>query len=220
MSFRLEKALKKARLTDRRCAVRECDRRTEGVSRYCNKHKLRAKKIGHPEATTIHAYTLRPYLKLVRFYLATTYADHPEVQATLARITALPSYGLPWLKDTPPETTLAIMVACYLIWQHDPECFKSPRHFQQTVAVRVVRSAFMKHSAGRLNVTQLRTVWKTLKAEIGKEAMSIALAIFKANSTSTPDGTYLLLGVNIPVDYKLLRCKFKSKIKDTNDYRR
>lgn len=141
------------------CAVRGCWLPVTGLSRYCDDHDRRNQATGHPEGRTIRKADLRPFVKLTAAFID-QHRSHPGISAALDWITARiadakdPRYlsrksspeqrVAKWLakmrrEGVDPKDVLAAVAAVYLLREYRPSAFKSDRHFDHQVAIRVLR---------------------------------------------------------------------------------
>lgn len=143
------------------CDVPGCFLPVSKFSRYCGRHDLINERTGHPLGYTITKGKLRPYLEEARRFLA-LHRDHPGIEDTLKwfgwfMATANPpsrihtrssaSARFEWWRaalhkaGAAPEELLAVLLGMFLLQEHEPRAFKSDRHFQHQVVVRLLRLA-------------------------------------------------------------------------------
>ena len=140
-----------------KCDVAGCYAAVDNISRYCKTHRAQDSRTGHPNGQTIKKAWLEPFETETRLFiedhknhrgidLALTWiervineADPPEIihnKTSPAKRTAR------WLQrmkaeGTYPEEVLARVVGMYSLRQFRPDLFRSDRHFNHQLAIRV-----------------------------------------------------------------------------------
>lgn len=134
------------------CQSPGCRKRTTGYSRYCNAHKARDGRHGHPLQETITTHRLKGYVQLVRGWIARQRQDNlwnlfegvwnnavDQARAKLAEYHA----GRPSLrhevqaaddlvrvaKDVPARRIVETLLAVAVMQEAEPRAFKSDRAF-------------------------------------------------------------------------------------------
>jgi hypothetical protein len=144
----------------RACGVNGCQQRTSAFGRYCNGHKTRARRHGHPAQLAVTKPQLGPYLKAGRRRIKKN-ADSPLWSALEGRWEALVTYckgevaehrtGRPFIRhvrqaaiavvkiaeDVKARDVIETVIALYLMQDQEPRRFRSDRAFQAQLVRRV-----------------------------------------------------------------------------------
>ncbi|TVM18693.1 hypothetical protein DPQ33_04240 [Oceanidesulfovibrio indonesiensis] len=151
--------LDELRRNPQQCEVPGCYAYRQKWGRYCEHHDRVNERTGHPEGHTIRKGQLRPYAARATEFIQEQH-QHRGVQAALEWIeellanaedpgelhrSSLPSQRVgKWfhkmhLAGITAEEVLSTVVGLYLLRELDPRQFKSDRHFQHMLAIRVLR---------------------------------------------------------------------------------
>ncbi len=141
------------------CQSPGCQKHSVGYSQYCNSHKARAGRHGHPLQATITAHRLKEYVQLVRGWVARQRQDNiwqllegawagdvDRARGILAEYRAgRPSFGhevqaandlVKVAGDVPVRRVVETVVAMCVMQEYEPRTFKTDAAFWCQVARR------------------------------------------------------------------------------------
>lgn len=203
----------------RTCEVSRCHLPRQHFGKFCERHDRRAQETGHPLGATIRRRQFEPFIKDAQRYLS-QHQDHPRIADALGwieqliyatgpepvGITAKSSTHdrlLRWIsklrrQEASPLEILALIVGIWALREWSPQVFRSDRHFNHMLAIRVLRIVkaervtttnrgthdYLKRDRITSGVRDLLS--EALNRNVGVVALSIARKLAAKADTANP----------------------------------
>ncbi|QEX16843.1 hypothetical protein FRZ44_21380 [Hypericibacter terrae] len=210
----------------RTCEVSGCHLPRQHFGKWCEAHDRRAQETGHPLGRTIRRREFEPFVKGARRYLD-RHQDHPRIAKALSWLEALVYASgaapaeitrkstahdrlLTWLvklrrQEVSPVEMLAIAIGICAYREWSPQVFRSDRHFNHQLAIRVLRLAraerittmhrgcheYRRHDRITSGVRDLLS--EALNRHVGVVALSVARKLVAKVNASNPVPTALTM---------------------------